>query len=138
MQPACSSDITPARAAAPGQYASGPATQDPRAAQTAMPHLPWEEEPKDLIQPEDCKLEPVVRGNISGLQNKTKKKPQNQNPTELATAKNQSPEDFSRRFGLTDKNRTVPFGAVGGDQTPKYFGRYSRSSRRMLSQQSES
>lgn len=59
-------------------------------------------------------------------------------PTELVTAKNQAPEDFSRRFRLTDKIRTVPFGAVGGDQTPKYFGRYSRSSRRTLSQQSES
>ena len=133
MQPAHSSDMTQTRAAAPGQYASGPATQETFAVRTAMPHLPWEEDPKDLIQPEDCKLEPVVRGNISGLQNKTKK-----HPTELTTAKNQSPEDSSRRFGLTDKIRTVPFGAVGGDQTPKYFGRYSRSSRRMLSQQLES
>lgn len=73
MCPAHSSDMTQSGAAAPGQYASGPATQDMR----PMPHLPRQEAPKDLIQPEDSKLEPVVRGNIRGLENKTiKKKPQ--------------------------------------------------------------
>jgi len=65
--------MTQTTAAAPGQYASGPPTQETSAIQTAMPHLPWEEDPKDLIQPEDCKVELVVRGNITGLQNKTRK-----------------------------------------------------------------
>lgn len=46
MQPAHSAGMTQTRAAAPGQYASGPATQEMFAIQTAMPHLPWEEDPQ--------------------------------------------------------------------------------------------
>lgn len=73
MQPAHSSTTTPPRGAALGQCTSGPATQETFAVQTATPHLSWEEGSKDPIQPQDCKLEPVVRRNISGFQNKSKK-----------------------------------------------------------------
>lgn len=67
IEPAHSSTTTSPRAGAMGQCPSGPATQETSAAQTATPHLPWEEDSKDQIQPQDCKLEPVVRGNGSGV-----------------------------------------------------------------------
>lgn len=73
MQPAHSAPTTPSTAGALGQGALGPATQETFAAQTATPTLSREEDSQNLIQPQDWKVEPIIRGNVSGFQNKSKK-----------------------------------------------------------------